>query len=33
MASAEPKKLFKFYIDQNVAQRDNRPLFFRRNMR
>ena len=30
---AEPKKLFKFYLDQNIQTRDNRPLFFRRTMR
>ena len=33
MASSEPKKLFKYYLDENIAIRDNRPLFFRRNMR
>ena len=33
MASTEPKKLFKYYLDENIAIRDNRPLFFRRNMR
>ena len=25
-----PKKLFKFYLDQNMATEANRPLFFRR---
>ena len=25
-----PKKLFKYYLDQNMAQEANRPLFFRR---
>lgn len=29
----EPKKLFKYYLDQNIQTRDNRPLFFRRTMR
>jgi len=29
----QPKELFKFHLDQNMALRDNRPLFFRRNMR
>ena len=24
------KKLFKYYLDQNIAQEANRPLFFRR---
>ena len=33
MESAGPKKLFKYYLDQKVTLRDNRPLFFRRNMR
>ena len=28
--SAEPKRLFKFYLDQQVAYRDTRPMFFRR---
>ena len=27
---SEPKKLFKYYLDQQITQRDNRPLFFRR---
>ena len=31
--NAEPKKLFKFYLDQQIQQRDQRPLFFRRNLR
>ena len=30
MSSTEPKKLFKFYLDQQVAIRDQRPMFFRR---
>ena len=29
----EPKKLFKYYLDQQIKQNDNRPLFFRRQMR
>mgnify|MGYP006950389954 CR=1 FL=1 len=33
MEGPQPKKLFKFYLDQQIAQRDNRPLFFRRQMR
>ena len=33
MSSAEPKRLFKFYLDQQVQVRDNRPMFFRRNLR
>ncbi len=28
--SGEPKKLFKYYLDQQIKIRDNRPLFFRR---
>ena len=32
-STGEPKKLFKYYLDENIAIRDNRPLFFRRNMR
>jgi hypothetical protein len=32
-STGEPKKLFKYYLDQTIKQRDNRPLFFRRNMR
>ena len=32
-STGEPKKLFKYYLDQTITQRDNRPLFFRRNMR
>lgn len=32
-STGEPKRLFKYYLDQNIAVRDNRPLFFRRNMR
>ena len=31
--SGEPKKLFKYYLDQQISQNDNRPLFFRRQMR
>ena len=31
--NAEPKKLFKYYLDQQIAVRDQRPLFFRRNLR
>ena len=31
--NAEPKKLFKYYLDQQIATRDARPLFFRRNLR
>jgi hypothetical protein len=27
------KKLFKYYLDQTIQQRENRPLFFRRTMR
>ena len=27
------RKLFKYYLDETVKLRDNRPLFFRRNMR
>ena len=27
---SEPKRLFKYYLDQQVTLRDNRPLFFRR---
>ena len=30
---APPKKLFKYYLDQQIAVRDARPLFFRRNLR
>ena len=33
MVEGEPKKLFKFYLDQNMAQEANRPLFFRRMYR
>ena len=29
----QPKQLFKFYLDQQIQTRDQRPLFFRRNMR
>lgn len=29
----QPKQLFKFYLDQQIQTRDERPLFFRRNMR
>ena len=29
----EPKKLFKYYLDQQIHVRDTRPLFFRRTMR
>ena len=31
--SREPKQLFKFYLDQQIKTRNERPLFFRRNMR
>jgi hypothetical protein len=31
--SRPPKELFKFHLDKNLQIRDNRPLFFRRNMR
>lgn len=27
------KKLFKYYLDQQIKVRDSRPLFFRRQMR
>ena len=33
MEDAGPKKLFKYYLDQNIRQEANRPLFFRRMMR
>ena len=33
MSAAEPKKLFKYYLDQEVQIRNERPLFFRRNLR
>ena len=33
MSAAEPKKLFKYYLDQEVQVRNERPLFFRRNLR
>ena len=26
----QPRKLFKYYLDQQVQKRDTRPLFFRR---
>ncbi|CDW90929.1 UNKNOWN [Stylonychia lemnae] len=29
----EPKKLFKYYLDQQIQLRENRPLFFRRTLR
>ena len=32
-SNREPKELFKFYLDQKIQIRDNRPLFFRRMMR
>ena len=31
--NGQHKKLFKYYLDQQIQQRDNRPLFFRRMMR
>ena len=31
--STEPRKLFKHYLEQQIHIEDNRPLFFRRNMR
>ena len=30
MNSVEPKRLFKFYLDQQVQIRNDRPMFFRR---
>ena len=33
MEQTGKKKLFKFYLDQLVKERENRPLFFRRTMR
>jgi hypothetical protein len=33
MEGQAPKQLFKFYLDQNIKIRDERPQFFRRNMR
>jgi hypothetical protein len=33
MSAAEPKRLFKYYLDQQVQIRNERPLFFRRNLR
>lgn len=32
-AGGQQKKLFKYYLDQTIKERDNRPLFFRRTMR
>mmetsp|Transcript_17201 Transcript_17201/g.12228 ORF Transcript_17201/g.12228 Transcript_17201/m.12228 type:complete len:87 (+) Transcript_17201:21-281(+) len=32
-STGEPKQLFKYYLDKQIETRDNRPLFFRRNMR
>ena len=29
----EPRKLFKYYLEQQIKEHDNRPLFFRRTMR
>ena len=31
--SAEPKRLFKYYLDQQIQVIETRPLFFRRQMR
>ena len=33
MEGPPKKQLFKFYLDQQITERDNRPLFFRRQMR
>lgn len=33
MSKVVPKKLFKFYLDQQIQVRDTRPMFFRRLMR
>eukprot|EP00347_Sterkiella_histriomuscorum_P022598 403337879 len=28
-----PRKLFKYHLESQIRDRDNRPLFFRRNLR